>query len=63
MMVITVVEDGDIIVVRKDPNSVKVEDDIYYIPTSEGLKEVPWFEASEYQDQYPEKKMVGQRIA
>lgn len=62
MMVITVVEDGDIIVVRKDPNSVRVEDDIYYIPTPEGLKEVFWYEASEYQDQFPEKKNVGQKL-
>jgi hypothetical protein len=48
MMLVTIVEDGDIIVVDKE-GSVLTQDSHYYIKKNGVLVEVEWYEASRYQ--------------
>lgn len=52
MIVVTVIEEGDVVVVNKptEDRSVDINDSAYYIPKDGKLVEVPWYEASEYQN-------------
>ncbi len=61
MILCTVVEEGDVIVVPAnfDEHSALVRDQTYYIPREGSLVEVPWYVASEYQNEIREKKRAA----
>lgn len=52
MLYLSLVEDGDIIAVDNSEASVNVNATKYYIKRDGGLVEVPWYQASEYQEPY-----------
>jgi regulator of RNase E activity RraA len=55
MMLVTIVEDGDIIVVDKE-GSVLTQDSHYYIKKDGALVEVEWYEASRYQAEHKKQR-------
>lgn len=60
MMVVTVVEPGDVVVIQdpKRPNGVNIQDSKYYIPNEDGsLQEVSWLDASDYQKRVRSEKV------